>query len=222
MSENISPRQFEDADGLEDWRVLGDGACAFFRAGSMADGARLAQAIARLDGARDGRPDIDLRRDGVTVRLVTATDDWFGMTTEDVEFARRVSAAARDHNMASDPSAVQSVGPIVVDALNIPGVMPFWQALLGYDRRADSPDEDLVDPRGRGPGVWFQQMDEPRSQRSRMHVACWVPAELAEARVAAAIAAGGHLVTDAFAPDWWVLADPEGNEADVATARGRE
>jgi 4a-hydroxytetrahydrobiopterin dehydratase len=222
MSENISPRQFEDADGLEDWRVLGDGACAFFRAGSMADGARLAQAIARLDGARDGRPDMDLRRDGVTVRLVTATDDWFGMTTEDVELARRVSAAARDHNMTSDPSAVQSVGPIIVDALDIPGVMPFWQALLGYERRADSPDEDLVDPRGRGPGVWFQQMDEPRSQRSRMHFACWVPAELAEARVAAAVAAGGHLVTDAFAPDWWVLADPEGNEADVATARGRE
>jgi hypothetical protein len=33
----------------------------------------------------------------------------------------------------------------------------------------------------------------------------------------AAIAAGGRLVTDVHAPSWWTLADPEGNEADVAT-----
>ena len=26
-------------------------------------------------------------------------------------------------------------------------VMPFWRALLGYEPRGDSPDEDLVDPR---------------------------------------------------------------------------
>ena len=55
-----------------------------------------------------------------------------------------------------------------------------------------------------------------------MHFGCWVPADLAEARVQAALAAGGTLVTDEFAPDWWVLADREGNEADIATALGRE
>ena len=26
-------------------------------------------------------------------------------------------------------------------------VMPFWRAILGYEPRPDSPDEDLVDPR---------------------------------------------------------------------------
>jgi 4a-hydroxytetrahydrobiopterin dehydratase len=30
--------------------------------------------------------------------------------------------------------------------------------------------------------------------------------------VADTIAAGGRLVTDEHAPDWWVLADAEGNE----------
>ena len=39
---------------------------------------------------------------------------------------------------------------------------------------------------------------------------------------AAAIAAGGHLVTDEHAPSWWVLADAEGNEACVATWMGRD
>ena len=49
-----------------------------------------------------------------------------------------------------------------------------------------------------------------------------VPHDQAEARVAAAIAAGGHLVTDEWAPAWWTLADAEGNEVDVATWMGRE
>jgi 4a-hydroxytetrahydrobiopterin dehydratase len=49
-----------------------------------------------------------------------------------------------------------------------------------------------------------------------------VPFEQAEARVAAALAAGGRLVRDDFAPAWWTLADAAGNEADVATTRGRD
>ena len=44
-----------------------------------------------------------------------------------------------------------------------------------------------------------------------------MPHDQAEARVAAAIAAGGRLVTDKYAPTWWTLADAEGNEADVCT-----
>jgi len=217
----LTPRQFEDAEGTDDWRVLADGAHAFFRTGSLTAGARLAQAVGDLEGTGPGRPDIDVRHDGVTLRLVTATDDSFGMTTDDVDLGSRISAAAQELGLESDASAVQSVMPIVIDALDIPGAMPFWQALLGYVRRPDSPDEDLVDPRGRGPSLWFQQMDAPRTERNRMHFACWVPAETAAARVQAALAAGGTLVTDQFAPDWWVLADPEGNEADIATALGR-
>jgi 4a-hydroxytetrahydrobiopterin dehydratase len=45
--------------------------------------------------------------------------------------------------------------------------------------------------------------------------------EAAEARVAAALEAGGVLVSDEHAPTWWTLADPEGNEVDVATLAGR-
>jgi 4a-hydroxytetrahydrobiopterin dehydratase len=43
----------------------------------------------------------------------------------------------------------------------------------------------------------------------------------AGARIAAVLAAGGTLASDAMAPSWWVLADPEGNEACVATWRSR-
>ena len=55
-------------------------------------------------------------------------------------------------------------------------------------------------------------MDEPRPQRNRIHFDIIVPHDQAEARVAAAIAAGGHLVSDERAPAFWVLADAEGNE----------
>jgi len=62
----------------------------------------------------------------------------------------------------------------------------------------------------------------PRPQRNRIHIDVWVPHDQAEARVATAIAAGGRLVSDEHAPEWWSLADAEGNEADVATTMGRD
>jgi 4a-hydroxytetrahydrobiopterin dehydratase len=35
MTDHISPKQFHDSAGVEDWRVLGDGACAYFRTQSI-------------------------------------------------------------------------------------------------------------------------------------------------------------------------------------------
>jgi 4a-hydroxytetrahydrobiopterin dehydratase len=65
-------------------------------------------------------------------------------------------------------------------------------------------------------------MDAPRPQRSRIHLDVWVPHDQAEARVAAAVATGGRVVSDEMAPSGWVLADPEGNEACVATWIGTD
>ncbi|HEV8488719.1 MAG TPA: VOC family protein [Candidatus Limnocylindrales bacterium] len=221
MSERITARQFHEADGVEDWRVIGEGACTYFPTGSFEAGARLVHAISELAGLDAHHPDVDVRHDGVTVRLITITGDYYGMSTRDVELARQISAVARGQGVSADPSAVQTM-------LVIPGapvtteVMPFWQAVLGYEPRGDSPDEDLVDPRSRGPSFWFEPMDEPRQGGGAIHVAIWVPYELAEARVAAALAAGGHMVRDKFAPAWWTLADAAGNEADVATTMSRD
>jgi len=215
MTERITPRQFHEAVGVEDWRVLGEGACTYFRTGSFEAGARLVQAIAGLDGLDANHPDVDLRHEGVTVRLITIMDGYYGLSERDVELARQISAVARDLSTPPDPSAVQSL-EIAIDALVRPDVMPFWRAVLGYRDRGDG-DDNLVDPRGRGPLFWYQQMDAPRPQRNRIHVDVWVPHDRAEERVAAAIAAGGVLVSDEHAPSWWTLADAEGNEADVCT-----
>ena len=45
MTDLISAKQFEESEGVSGWRVLGDGASAYFRPGSITAGARLVQAI---------------------------------------------------------------------------------------------------------------------------------------------------------------------------------
>jgi 4a-hydroxytetrahydrobiopterin dehydratase len=144
------------------------------------------------------------------------------MSRRDVEMARQISAAARRLALSAEPSAVQSL-LIIPGATSIAEVTPFWRAALGYEPRRDSPAEDLVDPRGRGPGFWFEQMKRSRGDGGgAIHVAMWVPYEQAGARIAAALAAGGRMVRDEFAPSWWTLADAAGNEIDIATPRGRD
>ena len=221
MTDFITAEQFEAAGGTDDWRVLGEGACIFYPTGSFAAGATFVEAIGKLAGIDDHPPAVDVRLDGVTVRLITQEPEYRGMTERDVRVARQISATARELGLTADPSAAQTT-LLIPGAPDPAAVMPFWRAILGYDPRPDSPDEDLVDPRDRNPSLWFEQMDEPRADGGgAIHVAVWVPHDQAEARVAAALAAGGRLVRDDFAPAWWTLADAAGNEADVATTRGR-
>jgi 4a-hydroxytetrahydrobiopterin dehydratase len=222
MSDRITPQQFHEAEGVEDWAVLSEGACTYFRTGSFVAGARLVQAISEVDGLDDHHSSIDVRHDGVTVRLLTTAHDYWGMSERDVVLARQISAVAREQGVRADPSAVQTL-LVIPGAPDTAKVLPFWRAVLGYEPRPDSPEEDLVDPRNIGPGLWFEAMDEPRGDGGgAIHIAVWVPDDQAEARVAAALAAGGRIVRDDRAPSWWTLADAAGNEADIATTIGRD
>jgi 4a-hydroxytetrahydrobiopterin dehydratase len=208
MTERITAERFHAADGVDDWRVLYHVVSAHFRTGSLAKGIALVDEIGRLAGAAEQYLKVDLRYEGVTVSLMV----------RDITLARKISAAAKELGLPADPTAVQLIN-VTIDALVGADVLPFWRALLGYRQIGD---DYLSDPQGRGPGVEFQHMDAPRPQRNRIHLDVAVPHEQAEARIAAALAAGGRLVTDAHAPKWWVLADPEGNEACVATWVSRE
>jgi len=213
-------RRFHESAGVEDWRGVGEGACAYFRTGSFGVGPRLVNAISELPGLDDHHPDVDVRHDGIIVRLISVAPDYYGLSERDLELARQISAIARELEVPADPAMIETV-LVTIDAFDIAKVKPFWRAVLGYKDREDSP-EDLVDPRGRGPSIWFQKIDAPDPQVNRIHLDIWVPPDQAKARIAAAIAAGGRLVTDKYAPAWWTLADPEGNLADVATATSRD
>ena len=109
------------------------------------------------------------------------------MSRRDVEMARQISVVARELGLSADPTAVQTM-LIVPGAPDIAAIVPFWRAVLGYEPRPDSPDEDLVDPRTRLPSFWFESMEQPRPDGGgAIHLAVWVPIEQAEARVAAAL-----------------------------------
>ena len=222
MSTQITSTAFEETDGLEDWRVISEGGCIFFRTASFAESARLAQAIAELPGIEGHPPAVDIRAAGVTVRLISVSADYMGMTDTDVEVAQRISAIGRELGLSADPNGIQAL-LVIPGAPDIKLVMPFWRAVLGYEPRIDSPDEDLVDPLDRGAPFWFETMDEPRSDGGgAIHISVWVPHDQAQQRIEAALAAGGHMVRDDFAPAWWTLADAAGNEVDISTTRARD
>ena len=212
MSETIARQRFHEID----WRVVRDDACAHFRTGSFATGVALVEAIGTLAETAGHHPDVDLRSDAVTVRL--RADGGAGLSEREVVLAQQISAAAHALDVLLDPTALQIV-QVAIDALVIPDVLPFWRAVLGY---REVGGEDLIDPLFQGPPLWFQQMDAPRPQRNRIHIDVYVPHDQAEARVAAALAAGGHVVSDENAPGWWTLADAEGNEVDVASWPDRD
>jgi 4a-hydroxytetrahydrobiopterin dehydratase len=212
----LTSTQVSESEGLEDWRVLLRTLQSSFNTGGFSKGVEFAARIGAAADAANHHPDLTITYPRVHVLLTTHDAD--GMTTRDVEMARTISAIAAELHIPAEPTAVTQL-EIAIDALDIPAVKPFWEAVLGYKPHLD---DDCQDPYGRAPAFWFQQMDAPRVQRNRIHLDVTVSHDIAEERVAAAIAAGGTLVSAARARAFWILADPEGNEACICTWQGRD
>lgn len=224
MVDKITAPQFHASSDLPDWRVVLGRIEAGFRAPSFEVAARFVGEIATAAETAGHHPDVDLRYPG-RVHVVLMTHAAGGLTSHDVDLARAISDLASRHGLASEPLDAFGV-EVAIDAIDIDAVLPFWRAVLGY--RDEPPRHEggqvlaIVDPLRIGPAFWFQQMDEPRPQRNRIHIDVSVPHDVAEQRVAAAIAAGGVLVSDRRARAFWILADPEGNEVCVCTWQDRD
>ncbi|GAB3833253.1 VOC family protein [Kribbella italica] len=228
--EQVLSRQ-EASDAVQDagWRFLLGALRTSVPVGSLARAIGLAaDAVAVCGDDADQHLRADARPDRVVLTLQSV--EHAAVTTLDVELALRISAVADRAGLATDPEigteAPHSVQilEIAIDALDIAGIREFWKAVLGYagEAGAEGPKDPLVDPVGQGPALWFQQMDQARPQRNRIHFDICVPHDEAPRRVEAALAAGGHLVSATRAPAFWVLADQEGNEACVTTWQGRD
>jgi 4a-hydroxytetrahydrobiopterin dehydratase len=223
-SPRIARSVFAQRFPLADWRVIGRSIVADFRASGFAAAVAFVSDVGEAAEAASHHPDIALRYPG-RVRITLTTHASNGLTELDASLARTISALAEQSGVTVAMNAL-AVTEIAIDALDIPKVLPFWRAILGYiDDQPFAPDgivDALVDPLRIGPSIWFQQMDEPRAQRNRIHFDLLVPHDAAESRLAAAVAAGGTILSADVAPAFWVLADPEGNEICICTWQGRD
>lgn len=212
----VTPHEIDADETLGDWRVLVRTLQAEFVAESFTDGGALVAAIAAAADAADHHPDVSVRYPG-RVRVVLTTHAVNGLSDADVALARTISALAAEHGADAEPTTPERL-EICIDTMDADRIRPFWAAVLGYRDH----DGELLDPAGVGPALWFQTMDEPRTDRARFHLDLVVAHDQADARVAAALAAGGTLVSDDFARAWWILADADGNEVCVCTWEDRE
>lgn len=189
--------EFQQADGVRDWRALEAGASAWFDAPSMSAAAALVRRIAELTAAT-GLPDVDLRPGGVRVRIGPE-----GLTPADVELARSIAGAAQDLGLAADPAVLQTVR-LVIDTADRPPLVSFWQTVLAYEPVGA---DRLGDPSRRDPGLSFHQ-SRPRPLRDRIHV----DVVRAPDAVEAARAAVGQEPSGAYGV---ALADADGNLVDL-------
>jgi 4a-hydroxytetrahydrobiopterin dehydratase len=186
-----------------------------FATADFASATELVDRVAEAADAMNHHPDIRLGYGTVDIEL--SSHDVQGVTERDLALAAEIQALAEGLGATTKPIRPAQYA-IAIDTVDEAGIRDFWRVGLGYDALGSPGETLLVDPRGRAPVVWFQRMDPPRTDRNRIHLDVYVPTPDAEDRVQAVLEAGGTLVTDEHAPDWWVLADAEGNELCVCTS----
>ncbi len=212
----LTTKQILDAR-IDDWRKLAQALHARFLTGDFITGLTFVTAVTEAAERAGHHPDVTLTYPFVDVKLIS--HDVSGVTRRDIDLARQISAIAREQGIGVEPSALTEL-ELALDTADLAVVGPFWAALL--TGTADSlVGDDVADPRGRVPLLWFQHTDAHQTPRQRFHIDLWVPHDVAEERIAAAVAAGGRVVDDEQAPAFVVLADPEGNKACVCTCLDR-
>ncbi len=207
----LKPAQFAD-EGLSDWVWLVRGIEARYETGGFTQGLELVNRIGAAAEEAHHHPDVTLTWPTVHVRLFS--HDVAAITDRDVAMARSISDLARELGVTATPEKLTRI-EYALDTTDKAGSSKFWAAVLAYDGEAD-PNE-VVDPDGRQVTLWFQPSDSRDDARQRFHVDVHVAPEQAQARIEAALAAGGTLVSDSAAPSFTVIADPEGNKVCVCT-----
>lgn len=165
-----------------------------------------------------GFVDLELISDDAIYRDAEGTEhvvEW--VTQLDIAVARRISEIAAEHGLEASPASV-CVIELGLDTAQPASVAPVWAALLTGDASSQghgSPSDEIRDPTGRVPNLWFGDADEHGPSDQRFHVEVYVALDEAERRIAAALAAGGTAVDDSGAPALTVIADQDGNRGVV-------
>ena len=205
------------AEGLTGWTFALGELATRVHTDDFASALRLVDAIGAAAEQADHHPDLDLRWGRVDVRL--SSHDVGGVTSRDVALAREVTRIVGDAGARQETDSVSRY-ELALDTPSATEVRPFWAAIQGMKDSGTGEWADLKDPYDRIPNLWFQESGT-QEPRQRWHPDIWVDPAQAQARIEAALAAGGTLVSDAHAPSFWVLADPQGNNACICTWQER-
>lgn len=199
------------AEKLDGWTFVLGALTTRIATADFARGLEVVQAIGAVATEMDHHPDLDLRYAHLDVRLTS--HDVHGVTDRDVRLARRISDLP---DVRPDSTTITRL-EFALDSPAFRTVQPFWAAVLAMT----AADNDLTDPHAALPSIWFQESgaDEPRQH---WHPDVWLDPTQVQPRIDAALAAGGTLVSDAEAPSFWVLADPEGNKVCLCTWQDRQ
>ena len=201
---------------LPDWRWILSALRTHFQTDGFTAGALFVADVAQIADELNHHPDVALRYGEVIFTL--SSHDVSGVTERDVQLAERISGLAAKRGFVAHPERAQTL-ELALDTPAYDVVRPFWAAVLGLD---DDGGDEVVDRAGLLPALWFQGTDSTAADRQRFHLDITVPPEVATARINAALAAGGTLVSDDEAPSFVVLADADGNKACVCTALARD
>jgi 4a-hydroxytetrahydrobiopterin dehydratase len=197
-------------DDLPDWRARLGALHTAYRAPSADVAVELMHQLGQLANELDHHPDLDWRYDYVFLKVSTHSAGR-KVTPTDLEFARRASELASRAGAQAHPEVAREL-EIAVDSENVDAVRATWAAALGYKEHGD---DDLYDPWGRGPGVWFQRTDTPNP--NRIHLDVWVEDADADAELAKAEAAGAERLDDHYRPSFTVIGDRQQNRFCVCT-----
>jgi 4a-hydroxytetrahydrobiopterin dehydratase len=212
---------------LTDWRKLAQGLHARYLADDFGAGVRFVAAVGEAGDSLGHHPSVSIGQGYVDFKLVS--DDaiyrdgegnehvveW--VTQQDVDLARRITEIAADHGLEADPASVSHI-ELGLDTAQSGTIAPVWAALLTGSADAQgrgTPSDEIRDATGRVPNLWFGDADENQASGQRFHVEVYVAPEVAEQRIAAAVAAGGTVVDDSDAPSLTVIADQDGNKGIV-------
>jgi 4a-hydroxytetrahydrobiopterin dehydratase len=208
---------------LTDWRKLAQGLHARYLVADFGTAARFVAAVGEAGDAVDHHPrvrigtghvDLELVTDDAVYRAEDGTEhvvEW--VTQQDVDLARRITGIAGEHGLDADPASVSEV-ELGLDTTASATIAPVWAALLTGSAESQgrgSPGDEVRDATVRVPNLWFDDGDGQAATGQRFHVEVYVAPEVAEERVAAAVAAGGTVVDDTDAPGLTVIADQDGN-----------
>ena len=207
--------------GLVEWRKLAQGLHARYVVDDFGGAARFVVAVGEAGDGIGHHPKVSIGPGYVDLKLSSGDAiyredsgtehvvEW--VTQQDIDLAGRITEIAADKGLAADPAAV-SVVELGLDTFDSASIAPVWAALLTgnpEDQGRGTPGDEVRDAGGRVPNLWFGDREKGEAPRQLFHVEVYVAPEVADERVAAAVAAGGTVLesNDGLT----VIADQDGN-----------